>query len=107
MVVSDVSYSARERFWLLIIAALVCTAANGAFLYGLLFTPGALVAALTNPIAAPFIIEAFVMVGLLAYLLTKWGVSRVSQGWFVALSLLGGVAFAVPVALLWRRSKPV
>jgi hypothetical protein len=99
----DLKYTARERFWLLLVAALVATVANGAFLYGMLFRTDALADALSNPVAAPFIIEAFVMVGLLAYLFGKWGVSRLSWGWFVALSLLGGVAFAVPVAIVWGR----
>lgn len=99
----DLNYSARERFWLLLVAALVGVGANGAFLYGLLFRTGALADALTNPLAAPFMFEALMMVGLLAYLFRKWGVSRLSWGWFVALSLLGGVAFAVPIAIVWGR----
>jgi hypothetical protein len=100
---SDVSYTARERRWLVMIAVIMGTAVNGAFVYGLIFQPGVLTAALSNPIAAAFMIEAFVMVGLPAYLFGKWEASRLSWGWFVALSLLGGVAFAVPVALVWGR----
>ncbi len=41
---------------------------NGAFAYGLLFQPKALRDALTNPLAAAFIVEALVLVGVFAYL---------------------------------------
>jgi len=41
--------------------------------------------------------------GALAYLLPRWGVTARSRLAFVALSLLGGVAFALPVVLLWKR----
>jgi hypothetical protein len=27
------------------------------------------------------------------------------SGWFVALALVGGLAFAVPVAALWNRKR--
>ncbi len=78
-------------------------AVNATFAYGLLFQPDAMMSALTNPIAAAFIGEAFVLMGTIAYLLTKWGVSRLHWGWFVFLSLLGSMAFALPIVLLWPR----
>jgi len=99
---NEVQYSARERFWLWTLAVAGFLVINGAFAYGLL-QPGAFAAAMTNPLALAFMAEAFVLMGVLAYLLTKWKVSRLSWGWFVLLSLLGSMAFALPVALLWRR----
>jgi peptidoglycan biosynthesis protein MviN/MurJ (putative lipid II flippase) len=96
---TQVVYSPRERFWLAILAAFTFFGLNGAFVYGLLHR-AMVETALANPLALAFILEAFVLVGLLAYLLRKWGVSRLPWGWFVVLSLLGGLAFALPVALL-------
>lgn len=95
------AYTLRERFWLWMLCLFGFVAANGVFVYGLLLQPDALAAAMANPIAAAFIIEALVLVGVFAYLLRKWGVSRLSWGWFVVLSLLGSMAFALPVVLLW------
>ena len=60
---------------------------------------------MSNPLALAFISEALVLVGVVAYLLSKWGVSRMSWQWFVILSLLGSIAFALPVVLLWNRGK--
>jgi hypothetical protein len=98
-----VDYSPRVRFWLWVLAAFGLFAANGAFIYGLLFQPNAMREAMANPIAAAFIVEALVLTVVLAYLLRKWGVTRVPVAGFVALSLIGSLAFALPVALLWRR----
>lgn len=80
---------------------------NGVFLWGLQAHPEWMSSALRNPIAVAFVIEAFLMVGMLAYLLRRWQVSRVHWVWFICLALLGGVAFALPVVLLWGgRSRP-
>ena len=100
LVVTHITYTARERVWLWILAVFGLVVANGAFVYGLLFKPNALAEAMTNPLAAAFIVEALVLTGVFAYLLGRWGVSRISWRWFVALSLLGSLAFALPVALL-------
>ena len=54
-----------------------------------------------------FIIEALLLVWVFAYLLRKWEVSRLHPAWFVILSLIGSIAFALPVALLWRTKGGV
>jgi len=94
------SYTRAERIGLTILGAVGVVGINGAFVYALWAQPDALTAALANPVAAAFMVEALVLVGLLAYLLPRWGVSRLGWGWFVILSLLGSLAFAIPVALL-------
>jgi len=99
----ETEYSRRERFWLLCLSAFGLFAVNAAFMYGLLFKPDSLISALTNPISLAFIVEALVLMGVFAYLLTKWGVVKVHWGWFIFLSLLGSMAFALPIVLLWRR----
>ena len=98
-------YSSTERAWLVALAVFGFVAVNGAFFYGLIAQPGSLRAALTNPISLAFLVEALLMLVALAYLLGKWGVSRLSWGWFLFLSLLGSMAFALPVVLLWRRRR--
>ncbi len=103
--VEQVEYSPRERFWLWTLAVFGFLAVNGAFVYGL-FRPSAFAEAMTNPIALAFMGEALVLVGVLAYLVTKWRVGRMSWRWFVSLSLLGSMAFALPVVLLWPSGSP-
>jgi hypothetical protein len=101
----EVEYSSAERFWLWILAVFGFVALNGAFVYGLLFQPEAVAEAMRNPIAAAFMVEALVLVGVFAYLLTRWRVSRLPWGWVVILSLLGGMAFGLPIVLLWPRDR--
>lgn len=96
-----ISYSPSERRWLWAVAALGFLGVNGTFLYGFFFVPGAMSEAMTNPVSLAFLVEATILVVLLAYLLTKWGVSRLSWIWFVVLSALGSIAFALPAVLLW------
>lgn len=102
----NLSYNSQERFFLWALSALSFFVLNIAFIYGLFFSPDALVSALTNPIAVAFILEAFLLMAAFAYLLTKWGKSQLHWGWFITLSLLGGMAFALPVVLLWPFKKP-
>ena len=99
----NINYSKHERFWLWFLALLGFLIINLAFIYGLLFLPEAMLMAVTNPISAAFILEAFLLMGAFAYLLSKWGVSQLHWGWFIGLSLLGSMAFALPVVLLWPK----
>ena len=100
---NEKEYSQRERFWLWCLSVFGFFAVNVAFMYGLLFEPDAMVDALTHPIALALIVEALVLMGVFAYLLSKWQVARLHWGWFVFLSLLGSMAFALPIVLLWSR----
>lgn len=95
-------YSARERATLATIAAAAAVSLNAVFLYGLFAEPAMVRAAMANPLALVFVIEALVLTGLLGYLLRKWQVTRLPVGWFVVLALAGSLAFAVPIAVLWR-----
>jgi hypothetical protein len=94
-------YARWERFLLWTLAATGLLLVNGAFLYGVFFDPGAMAEAMDNPVSLAFQVEAFLLLAALAWLLPKWGVTRIRRGWFVALGLLGSLAFALPVALLW------
>ena len=99
-----VEYHRTERILLWGLAVLGFVGVNGAFLYGLL-QPGVFAEALANPIALAFMFEAMLLLGAFAYLLTKWQVGRLSWVWFVALSMLGSMAFALPIVLLWPGSR--
>jgi hypothetical protein len=96
-----ITYSPAERFWLWTLAVGCLVAVNGAFIYGVVAVPGVLGAALTNPVSAAFMVDTVLILAALAYLLGKWGVARLSWRWFLLLALVGGLAFALPVVLLW------
>ena len=96
-------YSRAERLWLMVLAAAGLFGINGVFLWCLYARPGTIEAALSNPLALAFVVEAMLLVVTLAWLFRKWRLSRLGWGWFVALSLLGSLAFAIPVALLLPR----
>lgn len=98
------AYSHTERYSLWCVALLELLGVNGAFFYGL-FHPEMIRSALQNPISIAFMTEALVLMGVLAYLLTKWGVMRLRWTWFVLLSLVGSLTFAVPFAVLYRRRQ--
>ena len=71
-----VEYTSKERFWLWCLSLFSFFTINVAFLYALFFEPDTVVGALRNPVSAAFIVEAFLLMGALSYLLTKWGVSK-------------------------------
>ena len=96
-------YCAQERFWLWALALVGAAGINTAFLYGLVIRPELLDQAMSNPVSLAFIIESLLLMCVFAYLLGKWGVSRLHWGWFVGLSLVGSMALALPVVLLWRK----
>ena len=100
-----IEYSSKERFWLAMLGLFGFVVVNGAFFYVLLFQQQALFAALLNPLALAFMVEAMALVVVFAYLFERWGVSRLGWGWFVFLSLLGSMAFAIPVVLLFPRPQ--
>jgi len=102
----DVVYSARERFWLWTLAAFGLVVVNGMFLYAIATQPESLADAVSNPLSAAFMLETLLLLGVLSYLLERWRVIHVGRAWFVVLALLGSLAFAIPVALLWNGHRP-
>lgn len=73
---------------------------NGIFLYFALFDPVVMVDALQNPISAVFVLEAFLMLAFVAWLIRLSELKR--PGWlsFIVMTLVGSLAFSVPAWLL-------
>jgi hypothetical protein len=104
--VMTVHYTRAERRALWALGAIGLFGINGVFVWAMLARPEAMSETLSNPLALAFMGEAMLLVATLAWLFRKWGVTRLPWGWFVALSLLGSLAFAIPVALLLPRRDP-
>ncbi|GEP42797.1 hypothetical protein [Brevifollis gellanilyticus] len=84
---------------------------NGIFIYYALAAPAVMMAALANEVSLVFILEAFFLMFLFAWLLHRRGIR--SPGWlaFIIMSLIGSLAFSVPACLYLvsrkaRRAAP-
>jgi hypothetical protein len=88
---------------LLLIALFGLLVPNGIFIYWLLteFNSGSDV--LGNHLALGFMIEAFVLLGLLAYWFAKNPIGPIKWYWFIVLSLIGGIGFGLP--FYWWLNK--
>jgi hypothetical protein len=81
---------------LLLIALFGLFVPNGIFIYWL-FTEFSSVADVMNTrLALGFIIEAFVVLGLLAFHFARNPPGKISWYWFVVFSLIGGLGFGLP-----------
>ena len=102
-----VEYTRGERIALIALGVVGAVVLNSVIVYCAIFHWHLVVEAHLNPVSAVFIAEAFLLMLFWAYFLRKWGVARLGWGWFVVLSLLGSMAFAIPVVLLWpKRTGP-
>ena len=88
---------------LLLIALFGLVVPNGLFLYWLIYEYDGLAHAAQNRLALAFIIDAVMVLGLLAYYFARNPIGRVRWYWFVALSFLGGLGFSLP--LYWWLNK--
>ena len=94
------TWSPGERRGLILFASFGMAAVNGAFLWSLFAEGDLLGEAMRNPLAMAFILEAFALVFLVGWLLRRWGRTRVTLPQFFLLSMIGSLAFSLPVALL-------
>jgi len=81
---------------LLLIALFGLFVPNGIFIYWLFTEFHSVGDVMNNRLALGFIIEAFVVLGLLAYWFAKNPVGKIKWYWFVVLSLIGGIGFGLP-----------
>ena len=95
----NIALTKRESRALAVLAALGFLIPNSIFVYYCIAHSDIMRAALNNPISLVFIIEAFFLMGVIAWLLKKAEIKRPGWALFIFLSLLGSMAFSVPFAL--------
>jgi len=93
---------------MLFVAVLGNLLPGGLFLHWLFNDYTSLSAALADRLALAFFIDLVISTFVLAYLFARKPLGPVKWPWLVALSLLGTLAFAIPlfVWLNWRRTPP-
>lgn len=90
--------------WLILLAAVGNFVPGGIFLYWLFTDYTSLSAALSNLLAVAFFVDLLLSTFVLAYLFARKPIGPVRWPWLIVLSLLGTLAFAIPlfVWLNWR-----
>ena len=89
--------------WLLAVALFGLFVPNGIFVYWLLTEFNGVGAVVDNKLALAFIIEAFLVLGIMAVYFARNPVGPVKWYWFVVLSLIGGLGFGIPFYYWWNR----
>lgn len=89
--------------WLLLIALFCLFVPNGIFVYWAFTEFHGVGDIAGNRLALGFIIEAFVVMFLLAYYFAKNPPGNVKWYWFIVFSLIGGIGFGIP--FFWWLSK--
>lgn len=69
---------------------------NALFLYWLFVEYQGVAAIMQDKLALGFMIDAFMVLGLLAFYFARNPIGRIRWPWFVVLSLLGGLGFSLP-----------
>ncbi len=83
--------------WLLVVSAFGLIVPNGLFLYWLFVEYQGLTQLWSNRLALAFIMDAFIALALLSYWYARHPIGRVRWPVFVALSIIGGLAFSLPL----------
>ena len=78
---------------------------NGLFVYWLVVEFDTVRVVLDNHLAVAFMLDAFLALGLLAYLFSIKPLGSVRWPWFVLLSLLGGLGFGIPFYIWLNRRR--
>ena len=92
--------------WLVFLAVIGLLAPGGLFLCWLLNDYSSLSAALSDRMALAFFLDLLISTFLLSYLFARKPLGPVKWHWFLALSLLGTLAFGIPlfIWLNWRSA---
>jgi hypothetical protein len=93
--------------WLLPVAAFGLLVPNGLFIYWLVNDFSSLNQVLSDKLAVAFMLDLAVATALLAYLVAAKPLGPIRWPWFLFLSLLGGLAFSIPLYLWlnWRAAS--
>jgi hypothetical protein len=95
----------RQRTLLTLVALFGLLGPNGVFVYYALFRWNDLLAGLRHPVALAFLIEAMVVMVFLAALIALRPIGRWGWKTFLALSLIGGLAFSIPAFILMSEPR--
>ena len=102
----DMKLKKNDRAILWIVATIGLLGINGVFLYVVIFRPELVREALTNLYSMVFIIEAFILLPLLCFLIAVAKLKSPNWFGFLIISLLGSLAFSIPFSiLLWTRGS--
>ena len=102
----DIKLKKRHRIVLWIVATVGLIGVNGLFLYTVIFRYELVIEALSNLYAMVFIVEAFILLPLLCFLIAVAKLKSPNWLGFLILSLVGSLAFSIPFSiLLWTRIK--
>ena len=82
--------------WLVAVALFGLLVPNGIFVYWLLTEFTGVGPVVENKLALAFMIEAFLVLGIMAVYFARNPIGRVKWYWFVVLSLIGGLGFGIP-----------
>lgn len=92
---SIVPFSRLTECLLLLLAMVGLVGINGLFLTQFYYNPDAMLSAWRDPIAGVFIVEAFLLMFLAAWLVRRLQIRNPGWIWFIILSLLGTLLFSV------------
>ena len=94
--------------WLLVVSAIGFVFPNGLFAYWIVRDGASIDQVLADRLALAFIIDLFLALGVMCYLAAMRPIGPVRWGWFLFLSILGGLGFSIPlyVWLNWRAEAP-
>jgi Na+/melibiose symporter-like transporter len=96
----------NETTALAVLAVFGFVVPNGLFVYYFVKNPGLLRAAMANPLALTFMLEAVVLLVLFAWLIARMGLRKPSALAFVLMSLAGSLVFSVPATLYLAAKNP-
>jgi hypothetical protein len=82
--------------WLLPIALFGLVVPNGYFVYWLFTQVHGIAPVLENHLAMGFMLDALLVLALLAFYFARFPIGRIRWPWFVVLSLIGGLGFSLP-----------
>ncbi len=90
--------------WLLVAALFGLVVPNGLFVMWLLTEFDGIGAILSNRLALAFMLEAMLLLVLLAVYFARHPLGPIRWPWFVVLSLLGGLGFGLPL-YYWLNTR--
>ena len=94
----------NQRWLLLAVALFGLVVPNNMFLYASIHDGNGCGGIAHNLLASSFMLDAFLAMGVLAYLFAVRPIGHVRWYWFILLSLLGGMAFSLPF-YWWLNSR--